>query len=316
MSPNEQVTTGEVATTNDSIDRNRRDKPTIVAIGGGHGLAVSLRAARRYAGQITAVVSVADDGGSSGRLRAELGVPAPGDVRRCLAALADGNGLAQALEHRFSEGELTGHALGNLLLAGLTDAQGDFVAAIDEVGRLVGASGRVLPAASEPVVLVGRGPHGMVEGQVAIRTATVPVDHISVWPAAPATPPEVAAAILDADQVVIGPGSLYTSVLAASVVPAVREALAATTAQRVYVANLRAEEPEAAGYDGADHLAALHRHGIPVDIVIREPGTLSGAPLPVVVVDRHVARPHGLAHDPDLLADALGAVLASAEAMP
>jgi uncharacterized cofD-like protein len=244
------------------------------------------------------VVSVADDGGSSGRLRAALGIPAPGDLRRCLAALAeDGSPWAEALEHRFDDaaGELAGHALGNLVIAGLAEAMGDFVQAIDEVGRLVGARGRVLPATTEPVVLKAevRGPPAVVEGQVAVERSRHPITQVSLVPDDPPAPAAVVEAIAGADQVVIGPGSLYTSILAAVAVPDVRRALTATSARTIYVANLRPQIPETAGYTVADHVRALEAHGVHPDVV------LASTP------DRPLARPDGLAHDPLLLAKAL-----------
>ena len=203
--------------------------PSVVAIGGGHGLSASLRAARRYAGEITAVVSVADDGGSSGRLREALpGLPAPGDVRRCLAALAeDDSPFGRILEHRFGDGELAGHALGNLLLVSLAHEMGSFSAAVDEVAARVGAVGRVLPATVDAVALVGivDGRRGVepVVGQVAVQN-TEGVRRLRLSPDSPASPPDVSRAILAADQVVLGPGSLFTSVLAAAIAPDVREA--------------------------------------------------------------------------------------------
>ncbi|HVX17890.1 MAG TPA: uridine diphosphate-N-acetylglucosamine-binding protein YvcK [Acidimicrobiales bacterium] len=280
--------------------------PAVVAVGGGHGLATSLRAIRMYAGSISAVVSVADDGGSSGRLRAALGVPAPGDIRRCVGALVgEPSVLAASLDHRFSGGELDGHALGNVLLAGLADATGDFTSAVDELARLVNAVGTVIPATVEPVVLVGDGVHGRVAGQVAIKQTGV--DHLALDPAAPSSPPAVSKVIEAADQVILGPGSLYTSVLAAAVVPAVREALRATSAQRVYVCNLGPEGRETAGLDAAAHVEALERHGIDVDVVVHHPTALPGRPIPVPVVERPVARlPDGLAHDPVRLGEVLG----------
>src|SRR3954454_15476659 len=143
--------------------------PNVVALGGGHGLAATLQAARRYAGSVTAIVSVADDGGSSGRLRAALGIPAPGDLRRCLVALGDPDSIwARSFEHRFTSGELEGHAVGNLVIAGLTAATGDFAMALKEAGRLVGTVGQVLPATSGPVVLLAEADTGSVSGQVAV----------------------------------------------------------------------------------------------------------------------------------------------------
>ncbi|MEY2468685.1 MAG: hypothetical protein QOF21_1383, partial [Actinomycetota bacterium] len=170
--------------------------PSVVALGGGHGLATTLRAVRTYAGQITAVVSVADDGGSSGRLRRALGIPAPGDLRRCFGALADDNSLlAQAFEHRFDAGELDGHPVGNLVIAGLTAASGDFVAALSETGRLVNAVGTVLPATIDPVVIRADLDDGStLSGQVAVDSAHG-ITRVYLEPPSPATPDGVCDAI-------------------------------------------------------------------------------------------------------------------------
>lgn len=279
--------------------------PRVVALGGGHGLAASLRAIRTYASEITAVVSVADDGGSSGRLRDELGIPAPGDLRKCLVALGDADSIwTHALEHRFDAGQLSGHPLGNLMIAGLTGATGDFTVALHEVGRLIGAVGRVLPATITPVVLKAEVSGREIEGQVKVAQS----DHIatvSLVPADALTPKEVPEALAGADQIVIGPGSLFTSVLAAAIVPDVKAALAATSAQRVYVCNLLPQVPETAGFDVAAHVEALNAHGVVVDIVLCDPRSMALGVPARRVVERDLARPNGLAHDPMLLAKAL-----------
>ncbi len=279
--------------------------PRVVALGGGHGLAASLRAIRTYASEITAVVSVADDGGSSGRLRDELGIPAPGDLRKCLVALGDADSIwTQALEHRFDAGQLSGHPLGNLMIAGLTGATGDFTVALHEVGRLIGAVGRVLPATITPVVLKAEVSGREIEGQVKVAQS----DHIatvSLVPADALTPMEVPEALAGADQIVIGPGSLFTSVLAAAIVPDVKAALAATSAQRVYVCNLLPQVPETSGFDVAAHVEALNAHGVVVDIVLCDPRAMALGVPTGRVVERDLARPNGLAHDPMLLAKAL-----------
>jgi uncharacterized cofD-like protein len=290
--------------------------PHVVAVGGGHGLAATLRAARRYAGRITAIVTVADDGGSSGRLREDLGVPALGDMRLCLSALAaDPQSVwARTSEHRFEAGPLEGHAAGNLILLALTRTAGGLVPALAAAGELVGAVGDVLPATTESVVLKARVRDGAgrpetVEGQVAVAT-TAPVEEISLVPADVLAPPEAVAAIGAADQIVLGPGSLFTSVLAAAVVPAIREALAATGARKVHVANLREQAHETTGFTVADHVAALHRHGVPVDVVLHDPAALALGDLPgVLVVAAELARPDRPVHDPDLLAAALEALV-------
>ena len=237
--------------------------PRVVAVGGGHGLAATLRAVRRYAGHTTAVVATADDGGSTGRLRSALDMPAPGDVRRCLVAMAgdEGTPLAAALEYRFDGSDVEGHALGNLLLAGLHATSGDFVAAVDELSRMVGldhSAHRVLPATVEPVVLRAEASGGRrIAGQVAI-TRTVGVERVAVEPGTARVPDEVVGALADADQVVLGPGSLFTSVLAAAVVDDVRDAIARLAgADRATSATCGPRRAETRGYDVAAHVAAL-----------------------------------------------------------
>lgn len=293
--------------------------PAVVAVGGGHGLSASLRAIRRYASNVTAVVSVADDGGSSGRLRQVLpDLPAPGDVRKCLGALAaEGAPFGRILEHRFGEGEFEGHTLGNLLLVALSLEMGSFGAAVDEVAARVGAVGRVLPATVEPVELVGElavaggGEAGVVVGQVAVHNAA-PVRRVRLQPEAPASAPEVTEAIAAADQVVLGPGSLFTSVLAAAVVPAVRHALAATDARRIYVANLAPQVPETEGFSAADEVAALAAHGVAVDVVVCDPSRPGGDRLAACGVEvrcAEVANEAGTAHDPGRLAGVLATLV-------
>ncbi len=286
----------------------RADGPHVVALGGGHGLATTLRAARTYAGRITAVVSVADDGGSSGRLRADLGIPAPGDLRRCLHALADDESLfARAFEHRFTAGELDGHPVGNLVIAGLASASGNFVAALAETGRLLAAHGDVLPATTDPVVLVAELEDGRtVRGQVEVDHAQ-PIARVRLDPAAAATPTAVTDAIAAADQIVLGPGSLHTSVLAVAAVPAIHAALRTAAARTVFVANLRGVR-STAGVTLAAHLDALAAHDVAPDVVLVDENTvMAEGPLPphVTVVRAPVARFDVPAHDPAQLAKAL-----------
>lgn len=283
----------------------------VVALGGGHGLAATLAAARRYAGELSAIVSVADDGGSSGRLRAAFGIPPPGDLRKCLVALADPASLwTTAFEHRFDAGELAGHAFGNLVLAGLAASTGSFEQALDEAGRLLGAVGRVIPATVEPVVLKaavrglgGAGPD-LITGQVAVARSEG-IAGVSLVPADARAPQAALAALAGADQVVIGPGSLFTSVLAVVAVPALRDALATTPGRKVYVCNLRPQIPETAGYDVAAHVDALRAHGLDIDVVLCQPDSLPVGRLDVECVERPVARRDGSGHDPCLLAAAL-----------
>lgn len=285
--------------------------PRVVALGGGHGLAASLQAARRYAGDVQAIVSVADDGGSSGRLRAAFGIPPPGDLRRCLVALADpASPWTAAFEYRFDTGGFEGHAFGNIVIAGLAEANGDFDLALQIAGEVLGAAGRVIPATKEPVTLkaVVRSPDGngghLIEGQVAVQESSG-ITAVSLVPADPAPPEAALEALHRADQVVIGPGSLFTSVLAVVAVPALREALAATSARKVYVCNLRPQHPETDGYDVAAHVDALGAHGLDVDVVLCHPGAMERGRLTVPCVEQPVARDDGTAHDPVRLAAAL-----------
>ncbi|HEY5250081.1 MAG TPA: gluconeogenesis factor YvcK family protein [Acidimicrobiales bacterium] len=285
--------------------------PRVVAVGGGHGLAASLRAARLYAGSVTAIVSVADDGGSSGRLRRQMGIVPPGDLRTCLVALADDEALlARVFEQRFDSetDELTGHALGNLIIAGLMAAAGDVQRGLDEAGRLLGAGGRVIPAATEPVVLKASSEDGDIEGQTAVQD-TPHIQRVSVIPADAVAPPPALAALAQADQILVGPGSLFTSVLAALAVPGIADGLRSASAPIVYVANLRPQPAETEGFDVADHVAALVAHGIDVTTVVADTTAIALGDLDVPTVVGPLAKANGLAHDPVRLAAALAGLV-------
>jgi len=293
----------------------RATGPRVVGLGGGHGLAATLAAARRYAGELTAVVSVADDGGSSGRLRRDLAIPAPGDLRRCLVALADdpSGPWPEAFGLRFDRGDLAGHALGNLVIAALVTTTGSFPAAVEEAGRLLGACGRVLPATVEPVVLSAVAGHHRLVGQVAIEECEGPIDSIGIEPPECAAPDDVLEAIASADQVVLGPGSLYTSVLAVAVVPAIREALALRGDGVVFVCNLRASQ-ETVGYDVAAHVEALARHGIVPHVVLADTGEIAVGDVPRPgprLVTAELALPGAWSHDAARLALALESLAAT-----
>jgi uncharacterized cofD-like protein len=295
--------------------------PSIVALGGGHGLAVALHAIREYAGEITAVVSVADDGGSSGRLRRDLDVAAPGDLRRCLVALASDSGpWAAAFEHRFRSGELADHALGNLLIVGLAETLGDLPAALDEAGRLLGAVGRVIPATEDPVSLTARVGDERVTGQVAIAKAGKHgrIREVHLTPEDAPASPGALDAIARADQIVLAPGSLYTSIVAVLCVPEIRAAIATAPGAVVQVANL-AMENETREHDGTDHLRAVREHGGRVDDFLYDPDhglavdpevvkVLGAEPVAAPIADPATA---GAAegHDPQQLAKALSALL-------
>jgi uncharacterized cofD-like protein len=286
-------------------------RPSVVAIGGGHGTAVTLKAARHYAGTLTGVVSVADDGGSSGRLRELLNVVALGDIRKCLVALAEeDSALAIAFERRFEEGELAGHALGNLILTGLIDATGDLVLGVREAAALLGARGDVLPATTEPVVLKAVSGHGTVAGQVAVK-GTADIERVSLVPGDAQPPPLAVERIIGADQIVIGPGSLFTSVLAAVAVQGIAEAVASSAAQVVYVCNLHPEVPETEGYDVMAHVAALARHNVDVDVVLCDTfGRMGVGMADVTVHDVPLTGRNTLVHSPAKLALALSDLLA------
>ncbi|MBA2274993.1 MAG: YvcK family protein [Actinobacteria bacterium] len=232
----------------------------VVGIGGGHGLAQTLRAALLYADDVAAVVAMADNGGSSGRLTTELGIPPPGDIRTCLVALAQDGAMAELLQHRFLGGALTGHTVGNLVIAALTELRGDFGQAVDAAGRLMAVKGRVYPATTALVTLRARVQGGILEGQVAVGETTAPIEAVFLDPLdVPAYPPAVQA-ILEADQVLLGPGSLYTSLIATVLVPGINAALQQSSARRIFVCNTRMQPGETDGLDAVAHVRALLDH--------------------------------------------------------
>jgi uncharacterized cofD-like protein len=283
----------------------------LVAIGGGHGLARTLGAARRLEVAICAVVSVADDGGSSGRLREVLEMPAPGDLRKCLSALLPSpSPLGDALEYRFVGGDLDGHAFGNLLLAALASTCPDFPTAVAEACRILETVGEVVPATAVPVDLRARTATGELTGQVAIMGAGG-IGQLEIVPEDAEVPERALHAIKDADVMVIGPGSLFTSVLAACVPPAITAAISSSGAPRIYICNLREQPPETLGYDVGAHVAALRAHGILPDVVVADSRTMALGSLPadIRLVDRPLALANRLAHDEQLLADALEVAL-------
>ena len=278
----------------------------VVAVGGGHGTAVSLRALRRVSDDVTGVVSVADDGGSTGRLRAMLNVAAVGDLRKCLGALADPhNPLTQSFEHRFNVGELAGHTVGNLLLVGLIDATGDLEESVRAAGQVLGVTGTIVPASCEGVVLVASTEEGDTRGQSEVMKSST-IRRIRVEPANAAAPFAAVETIERADLVLIGPGSLFTSVLAACVVPGITQALAGTKARKVYVANLREQVPETEGFTLQDHVDALAVHGIAPDVVLVDEGSaFAHQPCSLDVHLRDVAGANGMVHDVQKLAEAV-----------
>jgi uncharacterized cofD-like protein len=306
----------------------------VVALGGGHGLHASLSALRRVVDDLTAVVTVADDGGSSGRLREEFGVLPPGDLRMALAALCGddewGQTWADVLQHRFAgHGDMRGHVVGNLLIVSLWEQLGDHVAALDWVGRLLGASGRVLPMALTPLVMTAQirgvdpgAPDGVttVRGQVEVATSEGTIQSVALDPPDPAPCPEAVLAVRAADWVVLGPGSWYTSVIPHLLVPDLCRAVVDTRGKVIVVLNLAPQDGETPGFAPADHLAALLEHApdlrvhtVLADVrSVRDPGSLetavkeAGARL--VLAD--IAAGDGSArHDPVKLAAAYDAVI-------
>jgi uncharacterized cofD-like protein len=258
----------------------------VVALGGGHGLAASLQALRRVTPDVTAVVTVADDGGSSGRLRDELDALPPGDLRMALAAMAGDDDWAQTwsrlLQHRFSgTGPLSGHAVGNLIITALAEATGDPVVALDLVAKLLGLTGRVLPMSPVPleicaevIGLVPGDPAEVTEvvGQVAVATTPGLVAAVHLRPSDPPACKEAVRAVEEADWVVFGPGSWFTSVLPHLLVPDLRDALHRTTARRLVALNLAPQAGETAGFTPESYLDALVAHApdLQIDVVLAD----------------------------------------------
>ena len=304
-----------------------------VALGGGHGLAASLSALRRVTSDLTAVVTVADNGGSSGRLREEFDCLPPGDLRQALAALCGdddwGRTWARVLQHRFrSGGELHDHAVGNLLIVALWELLGEAVDGLDWVARLLGAQGRVLPMSSLPLDITasvrGLGPDGNslreVRGQVQVASTQGEVVAVSLDPPDPPACPEAVVAVERADWVVLGPGSWFTSVIPHLLVPELFAALHQTPAQRLVVLNLAPQPGETDGFAPATHLEALAAHApqLRIDVVLADAGqagdilaleeTAASLGARVVVADV-AARDGSPRHDPARLAGAYLAIL-------
>lgn len=242
--------------------------PHVVAIGGGTGLPMLLRGLKQHTSNITAVVTVADDGGSSGKLRTELGIAPVGDIRNCIAALADEEALmTRLLQYRFPEDTalaagLGGHALGNLLIAAMTAIEGDFEEGVRQSNRMLAVRGRVVPVAPIPLTLHAELHDGQVlEGQSKIARASG-IRRVWVTPEGVTATAEALEAIAAAELVVMGPGSLYTSLLPSLLVPEVRQALASTPAPRVLVCNVATQVGETQGYTLGDHVRALTAHGV------------------------------------------------------
>ncbi|HEV7875690.1 MAG TPA: uridine diphosphate-N-acetylglucosamine-binding protein YvcK [Nocardioides sp.] len=313
---------------------------SVVALGGGHGLHASLQALRHLVDdlvvdELTAIVTVADNGGSSGRLRGEFGVLPPGDLRMALAALCGddewGETWSRVLQHRFAgDGEMRGHVIGNLLIVGLWELLGDPVEALDWVGRLLGASGRVLPMALTPLDiaaevrgLVAHDPTALttVRGQVEVATTGGAIESIRLEPDDPTPCPEAVAAVREADWVVLGPGSWFTSVIPHLMVPELCRALVQTDARLIVVLNLVEQAGETHGFAPEDHLAVLTEHApdLKVHTVLADRGMVGDPEQLARAVARYGAQlvvadvaeaPGSPRHDPVRLAEAYAGILA------
>ncbi|PEQ95996.1 hypothetical protein CN481_03075 [Bacillus sp. AFS006103] len=238
-------------------------QPRIVVIGGGTGLPVLLRGLKQYPVDITAIVTVADDGGSSGRLREDLHIPPPGDIRNVLASLSDVEPLVEEMfQHRFkTSNELSGHSLGNLILAAMTSITGNFVHAIQEMSKILNVHGKVLPAANQSVVLHAEMEDGtIVSGESKIPYSGKRIKKVFMTPENIRPIPETLQAIRQADLIIIGPGSLYTSILPNLLVPKIGDELCRSQAKKVYICNLMTQAGETHGFTASDHVKALYDH--------------------------------------------------------
>lgn len=237
--------------------------PRIAVIGGGTGLSTLLRGLKHYTSNITAIVTVADDGGSSGLLRGELGILPPGDIRNCMVALADTESLMEELfQHRFNNcNGLSGHSLGNLFIAGMTQIAGDFQTAIKEMGRVLAIRGQVLPVTLKHVTLCAEMDDGtIVEGESNIPRTPQKIKRVFLRPGDCEPVPEALKAIAEADVIILGPGSLYTSVIPNLLVRGVADAVAKSPAVTVYACNIMTQPGETDGYTASEHIRAIHQH--------------------------------------------------------
>jgi uncharacterized cofD-like protein len=301
----------------DPAPHRRRRGVRVVCLGGGTGLSMILRGLKRVA-SVTAVVTTTDDGGSSGRLRRDFGMPAPGDLRSCLAALAEDESLVgQLFQHRFTTGELAGHSFGNLFLAGLTDLLGSFDQAVSESARVLAVRGRVVPSTVDLVELVARFPDGHeVRGETALAADGARCEHVRLDPPRPTAHPRALQALERAELIVMGPGSLFTSTLPPLLIPGIRDAVRAAKVPRIYVCNLLQQPGETDGYRASDHVSRIFDHcgeGLVDGVVVSRNRAEHGAPVPV---DRGGLRRLGVRvfgarlagewqHDPDRLARTL-----------
>ena len=308
--------------------------PKIVAVGGGTGLSTMLRGLKKYTRNLTAVVTVADDGGGSGVLRRDMGMPPPGDIRHCMEALANTEPIMERLlTYRFTEGSLAGQSFGNLILAALNGITGSFEEAVSQLGQVLAITGRVIPVTSADVQLEAVFENGArVVGESKIcdvkKQQDCRIHHVELIPAKPKALPAALEAIREADLLLLGPGSLYTSVIPNLLVAGVPEAIRESDALKIYICNIMTQDGETEGYTAADHLEALMDHGARVDLCLANSAPVGeglveryraedAAPLVVdrerisamglELVERPVASEGGdyARHDPDKLAAAV-----------
>ena len=315
---------------------NRERGPRIAAIGGGHGLSNMLRGLKQYTENLSAIVTVADDGGGSGMLRQDLGMPPPGDLRSCMEALANTEPLMRELMHyRFTEGSLAGQSFGNLFLAALNGISPSFDAAVARMSQVLAITGRVLPVTTADVQLEAEFVSGArVLGESKIfyckKREDCRIRRVRLLPEHPPALPEALAAIREADMIILGPGSLYTSIIPNLLVEGIPQAIAQSDGLKVYVGNVMTQEGETEGYTAADHIRAIFNHSCPglfdlclvnsspIPAQVRERYAQEGAEplraeestcgaLGVELVRRPVSRVEKgyVRHDPDLLARAL-----------
>lgn len=251
------------------MEKRRARGPRVAVIGGGHGLSNMLRGLKRYTENISAIVTVADDGGGSGMLRQDLGMPPPGDIRNCLEALANTEPLMSELMHyRFSEGSLAGQSFGNLFLAALNGISTSFDAAVSRMSQVLAITGRVLPVTTADVRLEAEFENGAsVIGESKIfyckKKEDCRITKVRLIPEHPKALPEAVEAIREADMIILGPGSLYTSIIPNLLVDGIVEAIRQSDALKVYVANVMTQEGETEGYTASDHIAAIFQHSAP-----------------------------------------------------
>jgi uncharacterized cofD-like protein len=241
--------------------RTRGRGPRLVAIGGGTGMSTLLRGLKQYTSNLAAVVTVADDGGSSGRLREEYRILPPGDFRQCLVALADAEPLVtQLFNHRFHEGSLDGHSFGNLFIMAMAEVTGNFEHALRESGRVLAVRGAIIPSTLQDVTLVASVNGHMVEGESKIPKQNAPITRVFLKPDQAELNPEAALAIMNAELIVVGPGSLYTSILPNLLVPGMVKTIKESQALKVFVCNVASQHGETDGYNVSDYLRVLHEH--------------------------------------------------------